>query len=151
MWTRLRLRFVALFRRARFEHDLADELAFHVAARAEEWERRGLSPSAARRRALIPDESTQDPCEIGVQGRKPTRNRLTPPRPRGSGLHVAGRVTPKRANQGSPELPQCTEHVGEACGAFGRASCRPSQKARTASSISTPAAMNASSSNDGES
>ena len=53
MWTRLRLRFGALVGRTRFEHDLADELAFHVQARAEEWARRGLSPSAARRRALI--------------------------------------------------------------------------------------------------
>ena len=53
MWTRLRLRLAALVRRTRFESDLADELAFHVEARAEEWERRGLSPSAARRRALI--------------------------------------------------------------------------------------------------
>ena len=53
MWTRLRLGFAALIRRARFEHELADELAFHVQARAEEWERRGLSPSAARRRARI--------------------------------------------------------------------------------------------------
>ena len=52
-WTRLRLGFAALIRRTRFEHELADELAFHVQARAEEWERRGLSPSAARRRALI--------------------------------------------------------------------------------------------------
>ena len=53
MWTHLRLRFAALFRRTRFEHDLADELAFHVESRTEEWERRGLPPSAARRRALI--------------------------------------------------------------------------------------------------
>ena len=53
MWTRLRLGFAALVRRTRFESDLADELAFHVEARAEEWERRGLSPPAARRRARI--------------------------------------------------------------------------------------------------
>ena len=53
MWTRLRLRFAALVRRTRFERELADELAFHVQSRAEEWERRGLSPSAARRRARI--------------------------------------------------------------------------------------------------
>ena len=53
MWTRLRLRCAALVRRTRFERELADELAFHVQSRAEEWERRGLSPSAARRRALI--------------------------------------------------------------------------------------------------
>ena len=59
MWTRLRLRFAALVRRTRFERDLADELAFHVQARAEEWERRGLSPSAARRRALIELGSTE--------------------------------------------------------------------------------------------
>ena len=51
MWTRLRLRVAALVRRTRFERDLADELAFHVQTRAEEWERRGLSPPAARRRA----------------------------------------------------------------------------------------------------
>ena len=53
MWTRLRLGFTALVRRRRFERELADELAFHVQARAEEWERRGLSPPAARRRAQI--------------------------------------------------------------------------------------------------
>ena len=53
MWTRLRLGFAALVRCTRFESDLADQLAFHVGARAEEWERRGLSPPAARRRALI--------------------------------------------------------------------------------------------------
>ncbi len=53
MWTRLRLTFAALVGRTRFERELADELAFHVQARAEEWERRGLSPSAARRRARI--------------------------------------------------------------------------------------------------
>ena len=41
MWTRLRLRFAALVRRTRFERELADELAFHVQARAEEWERGG--------------------------------------------------------------------------------------------------------------
>ena len=53
MWKHLRLRFAALVRRTRFERELADELAFHVQARAEEWERRGLAPSAARRRARI--------------------------------------------------------------------------------------------------
>ena len=43
MWTRLRLGLTALLGRTRFERALADELAFHVQARAEEWERRGLS------------------------------------------------------------------------------------------------------------
>ena len=53
MWTRLRLWFAALSRRTRFEHQLDDELAFHLQSRAEEWERRGLSAAAARRRARI--------------------------------------------------------------------------------------------------
>ncbi|MDE0217629.1 MAG: ABC transporter permease [Spirochaetaceae bacterium] len=53
MWTRLRLWFAALYRRTRFEHQLDDELAFHMQSRAEEWERRGLSAAAARRRARI--------------------------------------------------------------------------------------------------
>ena len=53
MWTRLRLWFDVLFRRWRFEHELDEELAFHVQSRAEEWERRGLSAAAARRRARI--------------------------------------------------------------------------------------------------
>ena len=53
MWTRLRLWFAALSRRTRFEHQLDDELAFHMQSRAEEWERRGLSAAAARRRARI--------------------------------------------------------------------------------------------------
>ena len=53
MWTRLRLWFAARSRRTRFEHQLDDELAFHMQSRAEEWERRGLSAAAARRRARI--------------------------------------------------------------------------------------------------
>ena len=53
MWTRLRLWFAALSRRTRFEHELDDELAFHMQSRAEEWERRGLPAAAARRRARL--------------------------------------------------------------------------------------------------
>ncbi len=53
MRTRLRLWFVALSRRTRFENQLDDELAFHMQPRAEEWERRGLSAAEARRRARI--------------------------------------------------------------------------------------------------
>ena len=53
MWTRLRLWFAALSRRTRFERELDDELAFHMRSRAEEWERRGLSAAAARRRARL--------------------------------------------------------------------------------------------------
>ena len=53
MWVRLRFWLTAFVRRTRFERELADELAFHVRARAEEWERRGLSPGEARRRARV--------------------------------------------------------------------------------------------------
>ena len=53
MLTRLRLWFAALSRRTRFEHELDDELAFHMQSRAAEWERRGLSAAAARRRARL--------------------------------------------------------------------------------------------------
>ncbi|MCY4029947.1 MAG: permease prefix domain 1-containing protein [Acidobacteria bacterium] len=53
MWVRLRFWIAALVRRARFEQEVADELAFHLRARTDEWERRGLSPQAARRRARI--------------------------------------------------------------------------------------------------
>ena len=53
MWVRLRFWFAALVRRARFEREIADELAFHLRARADEWQRRGLSPPAARRRARM--------------------------------------------------------------------------------------------------
>ena len=55
----VRLRFwlprwsAALVRRARFEQEVADELAFHLRARTDEWVGRGLSPQAALRRARI--------------------------------------------------------------------------------------------------
>ena len=60
---------------------------------------------------------------------------------------LQGRVTPRRADRET----QWTAQTDEARGTFDRAAYRPSQNARTASSIVTPAAMNASSSNDGES
>jgi predicted permease len=53
MWTRIRLWLASLLRRRRFDADLADELDFHLRARAEHWEARGLSPSEARRRARL--------------------------------------------------------------------------------------------------
>ena len=53
MWVRLRFWLAALVRRTRFEHEIADELAFHLRARADEWQRRGLSPPEARRRARL--------------------------------------------------------------------------------------------------
>ena len=51
--TRLRLWLTSLVRRHRFEDDLAEELAFHVAARVEQWEREGLTTAEARRRARL--------------------------------------------------------------------------------------------------
>jgi len=42
-----------LFRRDRFERELADELQFHLEARVEDLVRRGLPPDEARRRARL--------------------------------------------------------------------------------------------------
>ena len=53
MWTRTRLRLASLLRRRRFDADLAEELAFHLRAREEYWQARGLSTSEARRRARL--------------------------------------------------------------------------------------------------
>ena len=53
MSTRLRLWVTSLIRRDRFEDELADELEFHLQARAEEWQARGLAPAEARRRARL--------------------------------------------------------------------------------------------------
>ena len=44
---------VGLFRRDRVEHDLADEVDFHLDARVRDLIRRGLSPTEARRRARL--------------------------------------------------------------------------------------------------
>jgi putative ABC transport system permease protein len=44
---------VGLFRRDRVEHDFADEVEFHLDARARDLIRRGLSPAEARRRARL--------------------------------------------------------------------------------------------------
>ena len=53
MWTRLRLWLTSLVRRTSFEDELADEVAFHIHARSEEWERQGAAPAEARRRARL--------------------------------------------------------------------------------------------------
>ncbi len=45
MWTRLRLWITSLVRRTRFEDELANEVAFHIQARADEWARRGVAPA----------------------------------------------------------------------------------------------------------
>jgi predicted permease len=53
MWARLRSFVGGLTRRGRVEHDLAEELEFHVQARAEHWERQGLSAAEAARKARL--------------------------------------------------------------------------------------------------
>ena len=50
---RLRSWLRGVFARRRVERDMADEMAFHLAARAEHWTRQGLSPEEAARRARL--------------------------------------------------------------------------------------------------
>ncbi|HVW06420.1 MAG TPA: ABC transporter permease [Vicinamibacterales bacterium] len=51
MWSRLRSFVAALVRRRRFEHDLSDELRFHIDAYAADLVREGVPPAEAARRA----------------------------------------------------------------------------------------------------
>jgi putative ABC transport system permease protein len=53
IWTSLRSFIAGLLRRDRVEHDLADEIEFHLDARMRDLVRRGLSPADARRRARL--------------------------------------------------------------------------------------------------
>src|SRR5438093_11135388 len=60
-------RLVNVFRRDRLNRDLKDEIEFHVAARIEEFTRRGMSPQQAEREArrqfgnqLLLRESSRD-------------------------------------------------------------------------------------------
>jgi predicted permease len=53
MWARIRSTIRGLFGRDRIEGELGDELQFHLHARADDWQRRGLSPDEARRRARL--------------------------------------------------------------------------------------------------
>ena len=50
---RLRSWLRGVFTRRRIERDMADEMAFHLAARAEHWTRQGLSREEAARRARL--------------------------------------------------------------------------------------------------
>src|SRR5690349_8310584 len=50
---RLRSLFVGLFRRDRVEHDMADEMAFHIETRARALEAAGVDRDAARRQARL--------------------------------------------------------------------------------------------------
>ena len=54
MWTRLRLWVMSLVRRTRFEDELANEVAFHLQARADEWARQGVAPAEALPWGLAP-------------------------------------------------------------------------------------------------
>src|SRR6187397_2822480 len=53
MLSRLRSLARMIFRRGRWEDDLADELAFHVEERASHYAAEGLSPEEALRRARL--------------------------------------------------------------------------------------------------
>lgn len=53
LWSDLRYRLRALFRRGTLERDLDDELRFHLEREAEKYEAAGLSPAEARRRAQL--------------------------------------------------------------------------------------------------
>ncbi|MGH7331131.1 MAG: permease prefix domain 1-containing protein, partial [Polyangiaceae bacterium] len=51
LWSDLRFRLQAVFRRANAERELEDELRFHIEREAERLERQGAAPSEAARRA----------------------------------------------------------------------------------------------------
>ena len=51
MWSRLRSFVAALFHQRQFEHDLSDELRFHLDAYAADLVRDGVAPDEAARRA----------------------------------------------------------------------------------------------------
>jgi predicted permease len=53
MWSRMRSMVSGLFGRHRVERELGDEVQFHLRARAEHWERTGLRPDDAWRRARL--------------------------------------------------------------------------------------------------
>src|SRR6187549_2504473 len=53
MWARLRSLFRGSIGRSRVEHDLADELDFHLKARTDHWIGQGLPPREAARRARL--------------------------------------------------------------------------------------------------
>ena len=70
LWTRLRKRIVALVRRSKVESEMADELQFHLDARASDLMRRqSLSPDEARRKARLEFGSTEKYKEEGRQAR----------------------------------------------------------------------------------
>jgi hypothetical protein len=52
-WSALRSFLVGLTRRSQVEHELSDEVQFHLDARVRDLTRRGLSPTEARRRAQL--------------------------------------------------------------------------------------------------
>ena len=70
LWTRLRKQIVALVRRSKVETEMADELQFHLDARASDLMRReNLSPEEARRRARLEFGSPEKYKEEGRHAR----------------------------------------------------------------------------------
>lgn len=53
MWARITSWLSGVTRQSRIDRELRDELAFHLRARTEHWQRQGLSPDDARRRASL--------------------------------------------------------------------------------------------------
>src|SRR5689334_4502582 len=53
LWSDLRYRMRALFRRAALERELDDELRFHIEREADQYERAGMSREEAVRRARL--------------------------------------------------------------------------------------------------
>jgi len=53
LWAKMRSLCSSLWRRADMEQEMAEELQFHLEARADELVARGLSPHEARRQARI--------------------------------------------------------------------------------------------------
>ena len=53
MFTRFRATIAALLRRDHFEHDMAEEMRFHMRAYADDLQRAGASPEEAERRARM--------------------------------------------------------------------------------------------------
>jgi predicted permease len=68
MLTRIRLWLASLLKRRQFDRDLADELTFHMQARAEHLRREGVPASEAERRARLefgsPDKYTEEVRDV---------------------------------------------------------------------------------------
>src|SRR4051812_48596413 len=70
MLKRLRLAARGLFNRSSVEHELDDELGFHVEKQTELYIARGMSPAEARRAALVALGGLESTREAQRQGRE---------------------------------------------------------------------------------